>query len=106
TLCELLGYTEEELLNLSFKGITHPDDFEFEWSQCQRLIRGEIKSFDTEKRYIHKSGRTVWVYLNCSVVEDEYGKPVHFLTYIKDITDQKLSEEALRRSEDQYRRVV
>jgi PAS domain S-box-containing protein len=106
TLCELLGYTEEELRNLSFKDITHPDDFEFDWNQCQRLIRGEIKSFDTEKRYIHKSGRTVWVYLNCSVVEDEYGKPVHFLTYIKDITDQKLSEEALRRSEDQYRRVV
>ncbi len=106
TLCELLGFTEEELLNSSFKDVTHPEDFDSEWNECQRLISGEIKSFDLEKRYIHKSGRTVWVYVNCSVVEDEYGRPVHFLTYIKDITDQKLAQEALRRSEDQYRKVV
>jgi PAS domain S-box-containing protein len=106
TLCELLGYTEEELLNSSFKDVTHSEDFEFEWNECQRLIRGEIKSFDLEKRYIHKNGGTVWVYVNCSVVEDEYGRPVHFLTYIRDITNQKSAEEALRRSEDEYRKVV
>ena len=52
TLCELLGYTEQELLSGTFKDVTHPDDFEADWSQCQRLIRGEIKSFDLEKRYI------------------------------------------------------
>ena len=75
-------------------------------SQHQRLICGEIKSFDLEKRYIHKNGRTIWVYLNCSVVEDNDGNPVHFLTYIRDITDRRLAEEALRESEDRYRNVV
>ncbi|MCM3870394.1 MAG: PAS domain S-box protein [Pyrinomonadaceae bacterium] len=106
TLCELLGYTEEELLSVSFKDVTHPDDFQADWSQCQRLIRGEIKSFDLEKRYLRKDGKTLWIYLNCSVVEDSDGKPVHFLTYIKDITDRKLAEEALRESEDRYRSMV
>jgi PAS domain S-box-containing protein len=95
TLCELLGHTEEELLAGYFKDVTHPDDFEADWSQCQRLIRGEIKSFDLEKRYIHKDGHIIWVYLNCSIVTDAKGKPVHFLTYIRDITRRKQAEEQL-----------
>lgn len=98
TLCELLGYSEQELLSGTFKDVTHPDDFELDWRQCQRIIRGEIKSFDLEKRYLHKDGHTLWVYLNCSVVEDDAGKPVHFITYIRDITDRKLAEQALLES--------
>jgi PAS domain S-box-containing protein len=98
TLCELVGYTEEELLAGRFEDITHPDDFQADWSQCERLIRGEIKSFDLEKRYLHKDGRTIWIYLNCSVVEDDQGNPVHFLSYIRDITDRKFSEQALLES--------
>ena len=106
TLCELLGYTEQELLARTFKDATHPEDFEADWSQHQRLIRGEIKSFDFEKRYIHKDGRILWVYLNCSVVEDEAGKPVHFITYIRDITDRKLAEQALRESNERNQAIL
>ena len=106
TLCELLGYSEEELLSRDLKDVTHPDDFEADSSQHQRMVRGEIKSFDLEKRYVHKNGKTIWVYLNCSVVEDRDGKPVHFLFYIRDITDRRLAEGALRESEDRYRSVV
>ena len=97
TLCRLLGYSEAELLSGRFKDVTHPDDFEEDWRQCQRLIRGEIQSFDLEKRYIRKDGGIVWVYLNCSVVTDEEGTPVHFVTYIRDITERKKAEEGLRR---------
>src|ERR1700741_130780 len=95
TLCELVGYSETELLARRFMDITHPDDIDVDWSQCQRLIRGEIKSFDLEKRYIHKDGHTVWVDVNCTVVEDDQGKPVHFLTYVRDITDRKIADQAL-----------
>jgi PAS domain S-box-containing protein len=98
TLCDLLGYTESELLGMTFKDVTHPDDFESDWSQCERLISGEIRSFDLEKRYLHKDGHTIWVYLNCSVVEDDHRKPLHFLTYIKDITESKRAEQALMAS--------
>jgi len=97
TLCELLGYTEEELLAGYFKDVTHPDDLGADWRQCQRLIAGEIKSFDLEKRFIHKDGRIVWVYLNCSVVTDDFGRPIHLLTYIKDITERRLAEETIKR---------
>ena len=97
TLCDLLGYTHEELLSSKFKSVTHPDDFLADWSQCQRLINGEIKSFVLEKRYIHKDGEIIWVDLNCSIVLDEENKPLHFLTYIRDITERKNLEEKLKR---------
>jgi PAS domain S-box-containing protein len=106
SLCELLGYTEKELLSQTFKDVTHPDDFESDWSQCQRLIRGEIRSFDLEKRYIRKDGETIWIYLNCSVVEDDNGRPVHFLTYIRDITDRKLADQALVESNERYQAIM
>jgi PAS domain S-box-containing protein len=106
TLCELLGYTEQELLAGTFKDVTQPDDFEADWSQRQRLICGEIKSFDLEKRYLHKDGHTIWVYLNCSVVEDDAGKPVHFITYIRDITDRKLAEQALFESNERNQAIL
>jgi PAS domain S-box-containing protein len=106
TLCELLGYTEQELLSAEFKDVTHPDDFEVDWSQHQRLIRGEIRSFDLEKRYIHRDGHTIWVYLNCSVVEDDNGKPIHFVTYIRDITDRKFAEQALLESNERNQAIL
>ncbi len=106
TLCELLGYTEEELLAGTFKDVTHPDDFEADWSQCQRIIRGEIRSFDLEKRYLHSDGHTIWVYLNCSAVEDDKGRLVHFLTYIKNITDSKLAEQAFSESNERNQAIL
>ncbi len=97
TICDLLGYTREEMMSMKFETITHPDDLEADLHQCQRLIRGEIKSFDMEKRYIHKDGHIIWVYLNASIVLDGDKNPLHFLSYIRDITERKNLEEALKR---------
>ena len=96
TLCRLLGYTERELLGHRFNEITHPADIDHNISQRERLLRGEIRSFDMEKRYICKDGRLVWVYINVSAVTDEKGTPLHCLSYIRDITDRKRAEEELR----------
>ncbi|NOV20250.1 PAS domain S-box protein [Ensifer adhaerens] len=103
TLCKLLGYSETELLGHRFHDFTHPSDVDVEWTQCVRLIRGEIKSFDLEKRYLGKNGSVIWAYLNASVVMDASGEPVHLRAYIKDITEQKTQEHALRQSEERYR---
>jgi PAS domain S-box-containing protein len=100
TLCELLGYTEQELLGRRFDELTHPDDVEVNLSRRLQLLRDEIKSFDLEKRYVRKDGRVVWVYINVSVVLDANGTPVHFLSYIRDISRRKQAEQALRESEE------
>jgi PAS domain S-box-containing protein len=106
TLCDLLGYSEAELLGHRFHEVTHPEDTDADWNQCLRLIRGEIKSFDLEKRYVRKDGGIVWAYINCSVVTDAEDKPVHFLTYIRDITNRKLNEEKLREYQESLRQLA
>jgi PAS domain S-box-containing protein len=106
TLCELLRHPEAELLGHRFHETTHPEDIEADWSQCLRLIHGEIKSFDLEKRFIRKDNQIVWVYLNCSVVTDTQDRPVHFLTYIRDITNRKLNEEKLREYQESLRQLA
>ena len=102
----MLGYTEGELFGHRFHEVTHPEDIDADWSQCLRLIQGEIKSFDLEKRYIRKDGAVVWVYINCSVVADAEDKPVHFITYIRDITNRKLNEEKLREYQESLRQLA
>lgn len=106
TYCQWLGYSEKELLSMRFQDLTHPDDLELDWLHCQRLIQGEIKSFDMEKRLIRKDGQIIWAELSCSIVTDDAGKPVEFLSYLRDITARKRAEEALRQSEARLRRVI
>ena len=98
-LCEILGYTEEELLARKFQDITHPEDRTANWEACQRLFRGEVNSVEYEKRYLRKDGTIVWVYLNSSMIFNQEGKPDRMLAYIRDITEQKRLEEHLRQSQ-------
>ncbi len=97
-LCQLLGYTEQELLTGKLEDTVHPDDFMEFWSQCQRLIKGVIKSFDLENRYIKKNGAIFWVFLNCSIVEGKQGQPLQFLIYILDANDRKQLESEIQDS--------
>ncbi|HEY5533422.1 MAG TPA: PAS domain S-box protein [Ignavibacteria bacterium] len=99
TLCTLLEYTEEELIYMDFQSVTHPDDVSAELDELQALLNGTKKSFEVEKRYISRTGKIIWVYINCSVVLDNDYKPLHFITYIKDITERITAQEELKRSE-------
>lgn len=105
TLSELLGYSESDLVGKPFKDVTHPEDFLSAWSQCEKLIGGEIKSFELEKRCIRKDWTVVWFYLNYSIVEDAHGKPLHFLAYIINIDDKKRVDE-LEDSRDRLRQLA
>ncbi len=91
-LCKLLGYSSEELLSSKCMDQTHPDDIATDLHQCQQLIDGVIQSCELEKRYISKSSEIIWAYLNCSMVKDKNDTPVHFLTYIQDISEKKKIE--------------
>src|SRR5690606_26207814 len=100
-LCATLAYREEELLSARFEDVTHPDDFPAEREPCQRLIAGEMKSFDIETRLLRRDGKVIWAYQNTSIVLDAEDRPLHFLTFIRDITQRKEAEEQLHRSQVQ-----
>jgi len=101
--CQMLGYSEAEMLARSVKDITHPDDVEWDLLQRKRALAGEIETYQWEKRYIHKSGRIVWGFLSCSLVRDADRKPRHFISQIQDITERKESERILRENEERFR---
>ncbi|MFN7914249.1 MAG: PAS domain S-box protein [Vicinamibacterales bacterium] len=105
TLCEITGYSREELLRLTFQDITHPDDVATDVAFAERLASGELQQYTMEKRYIRKDGATVHVHLSGSAVRGLDGDVIHFVAIVEDITDRKAAEEALRRSELQFRSV-
>jgi PAS domain S-box-containing protein len=101
--CRMLGYSEAELLARTVQEITHPDDLEWDVLQSNRALAGEIEAYQWEKRYIHQSGRIVWVYLSCSLVRDADRRPLHFISQIQDITERKQADRILRESEEHFR---
>jgi len=99
-LCDMLGYTHEELLETTFQRITHPDDLDADLEQLNQVLAGD--SFDTyamEKRYFRKDGSIVWVNLTVSLVRRSDGAPAYFISIVEDINARKQMEETLRQSE-------
>lgn len=96
-ICKITGYSEDELMKLTFQDLTHPDDLEKDLASLKRMLTKEIDNYEMEKRYFHKKGHIVWVYLTVSLVWNNDGSPLYFISQLKDITEQKkYSEELLR----------
>jgi len=104
--CEMLGYTEDELLGRHFASVTYPEDVEADQALRDRLLRREIDTFDLEKRYMRKDCALVWVYLNVAAVRDRHGETLYLLVYVRDITAQKQMELALRDSQRQLQTII
>ena len=105
-LCQMLGYTAQELLEGAWQNLTHPDDMARSRQAVKQFIEDLAPSVEFEKRYLHKNGNVIWVQLKISVVKNAQGAPAHFISHVEDITDRKRAEEALRNSERRYRRFV
>ena len=95
SVCEITGYSEEELLQRSFQDITHPDDLDLDLANVHKMLAGEINDYQMEKRYYHKNGAIVWVLLSVSLVRDKKERPRFFISQIQDITTRKESERQL-----------
>ena len=107
SLCEMLGYSEEELLTKCTTDLTHPDDQEASRRRTQRVLsRDGTEQSNLEKRYIRKDGRTVWTISDLSLVRNSHREPSYFVALFQDITERKLAEENLRESEERYRKLV
>jgi PAS domain S-box-containing protein len=105
-LCDILGYTQDELLSKTFQELTHPDDVEKDLGLTRRLVAGEIPYFQVEKRYVRKDGGVVWCLVSRSLVRDAGGEVLHGISQVEDITQRKLAEEALAQSENRLRTIL
>lgn len=103
SLCRIVGYSPQELLETDFQSITYPEDLDADLQFVRRLVADEIDDYQMEKRYVHKDGHLVWVLLSVSLVRDSQRQPLYFISQIQDIDQRKRVEEALRASEDDYR---
>lgn len=92
SLCLIVGYTEQELLGLTFQVITHPDDLEADLNLVQQLADGLIPNYSMEKRYFHKNGTTIWIMLSVSLVRTDSGAPLYFVSQIQDVTRAREAE--------------
>ncbi len=95
SLCEMVGYSEEELLESNFQAITHEDDLADMTSQVARLLDGQFTTYQMELRYNHKRGHVVWALLSVTVIRDSLTDSINLIFQIQDITDRKRAEERL-----------
>ncbi len=99
SLCQMLGYTEAELLKRTFSEITHPDDLETTLGCALKLLAGEISYYHLEKRYQHRDGQIIWCLLSVSLVRDSQQQPLYFVAQMQDITTQKAALDKRRQAE-------
>ncbi len=112
-LCDITGYSEEELLSKKIIDIIHPDDIPIGLGYANKLLSGEIDSYENDRRFIHKNGGVRWVTISMRCLKDHLGNPHYLLPMIQDITSRKnvldtlaATKERLQHSESIYRAIV
>ncbi|WP_158857110.1 PAS domain S-box protein [Lunatibacter salilacus] len=96
-LCETVGYSEEELKQLTFQQITHPEDLDADLALLQELTEGKRNHYHMEKRYFHREGHIVYIILAVSMVKDHNDNILYFISQIIDISKQKHTEIELKK---------
>jgi len=91
-LCQMVGYTEEELRDLTFKDISHPDDLPDDLEHIRAMIAGKSQGYNKVKRYYAKDGKLIWVCVDVFAVRDASGAPLYFIGQVQNITTQRALE--------------
>ncbi len=94
-LCQITGYSESELLARRFADITHPEDLEAGREEFEECLAGKRDAYTVEKRYVRAEGRAIWIALSTSVIHDQAGRPLHFVSQIQDVTERREVEQRL-----------
>ena len=99
--CEIMGYSRQELLRLTYREITHPDDVARDQQGVAQVLRGELSRYAVEKRYLRKDGGVVRANLTLSILRSASGDPVQFVVVVEDISGQKQAQDERRNLERQ-----
>ena len=103
-ICNMLGYSQKELLNMTWEELTHPDDLETDLFQFNKMLAGEIDVYTMEKRFVHKSGNIVYTVMSINAYRKPHSNKVeNVLAILHDISEKKQTEIALLESEEKYR---
>jgi PAS domain S-box-containing protein len=103
-LCEILGYREDELTNMTPTDLAHPEDIRDIWF-VDRGKAEEVEDTVFERRYIHKKGHTIWCQISTSTVLGSKGNPLYLISHVQDISQRKLAREALKKSEEKFQKL-
>ena len=105
TLCHLLGYSVDELLSMTIKDISNPDDYTDDTCQFKLLLENKIPFYTLEKRFLKKDQTILYTRLTANINRDENGNPLYAVGYIEDITDQKRAHQKVSELEERYKAV-
>jgi two-component system, sensor histidine kinase and response regulator len=104
--CDMLGYSQEELLSRRSLDVTHPDDREASIARTQALLEGAVERDLLEKRYVRADGNIVWALSSVSLVRDSRGNPAYFVSQYQNITERKKAEDEIRQLNESLERRV
>ncbi len=102
-MCDIFGYGRNEFEGMKVNDLTHPEDQNISPKFIEKGVSGEVENAVFEKRYFHKNGSLIWGQVSSSVIRDEKGDPLCFISHVQDITKPKQAEEALQESELQFK---
>lgn len=100
--CDSIGYSMEELLSKNWREITHPEDQKKSFEYVEKLMKGDINTFNFVHRLLHKNGSEVWVDLNVILMRDSEGNPQYMIGDIVDVTDRKKAESSLQKAHENF----
>jgi len=104
--CDITGYSQQEIKQLSFQDITHPDDLQDDLDKMKLILEGKIEDFTIKKRYICKDESVVWVKITVSPIQKHRNDMKLHIAIVEDITEQKKAQKAIRETEAKYKELA
>jgi PAS domain S-box-containing protein len=105
-MCHMLGFDKVELESMSISDITHPGYADISMGFIKRAIDGELDHFEIEKVYLHKTGQPVWGEVSSTLIRNDQGEPMYFISHVINISERKKAAEILQKSEARYRSLI